>query len=72
MSGTQAIHSDLAERTAAATALLICVWLVLIVGTALVALAIKDSEAREREQTLRRVHQDGVAAGYQWCKSEGR
>lgn len=69
--GTE-IRSDLAERTAAGQALFFGFWLVLFLGCALVALAIKDSEQRDHELELQRVHVSGLDAGYKLCKSEGR
>lgn len=66
------IQSDLAERTAAGQALFFGFWLVLFLGCPLVALAIKDSEQRDHELELQRVHTSGMDAGYKLCKSEGR
>lgn len=73
MSGAQVeIRSGLAERTAAGEAMFFSFWLVLFLGCALVALAIKDNEQRDRELELQRVHTSGMDAGYKLCKSEGR
>lgn len=66
------IQSDLAKRTAVGQALFFGFWLVLFLGCALVALAIKDSEQRDHELELQRVHTSGMDAGYKLCKSEGR
>ena len=73
MSGTQtAIRSDLAELTAAGEAIFIAFWLVLFLGCALAAIAIKDSEQASHNLALRRTHAAGMEAGYQLCRSEGR
>lgn len=73
MSGVRTeIRSGLAERTAAGEAMFFGFWLVLFLGCALVALAIKDSEQRDHELELQRVHASGMDAGYKLCKSEGR
>ncbi|MGJ7605454.1 hypothetical protein ACSFA7_14040 [Variovorax sp. LT1R20] len=66
------IRSGLAERTAAGEALFFGFWLVLFLGCALAALAINDSEQRDHELELQRVHSSGMATGYRLCKSEGR
>jgi len=66
------IRSDLAEHTATAEAMFISFWLLMFLGCALIALAIKDSEQRDHEVELQRVHTSGMTAGYKLCKSEGR
>jgi hypothetical protein len=66
------IRSGLAERTAATEAMFIAFWLVLFLGCALVAIAIKDSDQVSHELELQRVHASGMDAGYKLCKSEGR
>lgn len=63
---------SLGERTAAAEATFIGFWLVLFLGCALLAMAINDSEQRDHELELQRVHTSGMDAGYKLCKSEGR
>lgn len=73
MNGAEtAIHSVLAERTAAGEAMFIAFWLILFLGCALVAIAIKDSEKTSHDLALQRTHAAGMAAGYKLCRSEGR
>lgn len=73
MSGAQAeIHSGPAERTAAVEAMFIAFWLVLFLGCALAAIAIKDSEQVSHELALQRTHAAGMEAGYKLCRSEGQ
>ena len=72
MSGTPNGMRSLGERTAAAEATFIGFWLVLFLGCALVAMALKDSEQRDHDLELQRAHTSGMAAGYKLCRSEGR
>lgn len=69
--GTE-LRSGLAERTATSEAMFISFWLLMFLGCALIALAIKDSEQRDHERALRSVHASGMEAGYRLCKGEAR